>query len=187
MERFPSRRVPFQRAALVFCLCLFASRQSLFAGASPVAIISDGGDSDAFCRVVGALCKTENMDGEAGGSSTEASSISSSSGSTSGHSSSSTSGHSSSSTSRSEGNSCRHFLNAYEVSSLLTREPQALAAVVTEVRGWIDGSRRGDKFSIKPGSLEPVWLQQKALRLDQKREGDVIIQTPKRIFIKEAT
>ena len=174
MARRPARRVPFQRAAaaLVFCLCLVPSRQASFAGASPtVAIISDGSHSDAFGRVVGALCKAESMGGEASGSKASGSSGSGSSGSassgsgieasiSSGHSSIS-SGHSSSksrSTSKSEGNYCRHFDNAYEVSSLLTREPQALAAVVAEVRGWINGRGEVDCHRPKKKTFLPISL-----------------------------
>ena len=106
--------IPFARAAAILVLILFyacftadASQQSSSAyNYPPIAIISEGEDSDAFAKVVGALCEKKSIEEE--GSTNEQGG--------------------------SERNLCRHFVDANKVSSILTRDPQAFDAVVTEVR-----------------------------------------------------
>ncbi len=102
-------RAPSMRAAatIVACACFTAvlTAAPSLARASPIAIISKGDDSsDAFTKVIGALCekKKKSTDEE----------------------------------SEDESNLCRHFEDEREVSSLLTRNAEAFAAIVSEVRGF---------------------------------------------------
>ena len=101
--------VLFARAVglFLFHACFIANALFHSSSASkcspPIAIIAEGEGSEAFTKVVGALCEKEN-DVEKGRGIT------------------------------SEHNLCRHFEDASEVSSIITRHPQAFDAIVVEVR-----------------------------------------------------